>query len=31
VNRAEYCDLSPRQIVPRLADAGQYLASETTI
>lgn len=31
VNRAEYWDLSPHQIVPRLADAGQYLASEATI
>jgi len=31
VNRAEYGDLSPHQIVPRLADAGQYLASEATI
>jgi putative transposase len=31
VNAAEYRDLSPHQIVPRLADAGQYLASESTI
>ena len=31
VNAAEYRDLSPNQIVPRLADAGQYLASESTI
>ena len=31
VNAAEYRDLSPRQIVPRLADAGRYLASESTI
>jgi transposase InsO family protein len=27
----EYRDLSPRQIVPRLADAGVYLASEATL
>jgi transposase InsO family protein len=26
----EYRDLSPKQIVPRLADAGVYLASEST-
>jgi transposase InsO family protein len=31
VNSAAFCDLSPHQIVPRLADAGQYLASESTI
>lgn len=31
VNHAPYADLSPNQIVPRLADAGQYLASESTI
>jgi putative transposase len=31
VNRLPYADLSPHQIVPRLADAGQYLASESTI
>lgn len=31
VNSAPYCDLSPHQIVPRLADAGQYLASESTM
>jgi len=31
VNSATYCDLSPRQIVPRLADAGGYLASESTV
>jgi len=31
VNSATYCDLSPHQIVPRLADAGQYLASESTM
>ncbi len=29
-NDPEYRDLSPRQIVPRLADAGQYVASEST-
>ena len=29
-NAPEYRDLSPRQIVPRLADAGQYVASEST-
>ncbi len=31
VNSVEYCELSPNQIVPRLADAGRYLASEATI
>ena len=31
VNRVEYRDLSPKQIVPRLADRGEYLASESTI
>lgn len=31
VNTAEFRDLSPNQIVPRLADAGRYLASESTI
>ena len=31
VNSATYCDLSPHQIVPRLADAGCYLASESTV
>lgn len=31
VNSSEYRDLSPKQIVPRLADEGQYLASESTI
>ncbi len=31
VNCAAYRDLSPHQIVPRLADAGRYLASESTI
>lgn len=29
-NAPKYRDLSPRQIVPRLADAGQYVASEST-
>lgn len=27
----EFCDVSPHQIVPRLADQGQYLASESTL
>jgi transposase InsO family protein len=31
VNSPRFCDLSPHQIVPRLADAGQYLASESTM
>jgi putative transposase len=31
VNSAEFRDLSPKQIVPRLADRGQYLASEATV
>lgn len=30
-NAPEYRDLSPKQIVPRLADAGIYLASESTV
>ena len=29
-NRPEYRSLSPRQIVPLLADRGQYIASEST-
>ena len=29
-NRPEYRDLSPKQIVPRLADEGIYIASEST-
>ena len=29
-NQAEYCSLPPGQIVPRLADAGRYLASESS-
>ena len=31
VNSAPFRDLSPKQIVPRLADGGEYLASESTI
>lgn len=31
VNQPEFRDLSPKQIVPRLADLGIYLASESTI
>ena len=31
VNSPKYRDLSPNQIVPRLADEGEYLASESTI
>jgi transposase InsO family protein len=31
VNRPEYRDLSPKQIVPDLADKGTYLASESTM
>jgi IS30 family transposase len=31
VNRPAFADLSPQQIVPRLADQGEYLASESTI
>lgn len=31
VNAPAYCDLSPHQIVPQLADEGRYLASEATI
>ena len=30
-NAPEHRDLSPKQIVPRLADQGRYLASESTI
>jgi transposase InsO family protein len=29
-NTPEFRDLSPKQIVPRLADRGQYIASEST-
>jgi transposase InsO family protein len=31
VNSAEFRDLSPKQIVPILADRGTYLASESTV
>lgn len=31
VNAPEYRDLSPNQIVPRLADEGRYIGSEATI
>ena len=31
VNAPEHRDLSPKQIVPRLADQGRFLASESTI
>ncbi len=31
VNSPEFCDLSPKQIVPRLADQEIYVASESTI
>ena len=31
VNRPEFADRSPQQIVPRLADQGEYLASESTV
>ncbi len=31
VNSPEYRSLSPKQIVPRLADLGRYIASESTI
>ena len=31
VNSPAYRDLSPKQIVPRLADEGKYLASESTM
>lgn len=31
VNAPEHRDLSPKQIVPRLADEGRYLASESTL
>jgi len=30
VNKAEYADLAPSQIVPKLADQGKYIASEST-
>jgi putative transposase len=31
LNSAPYRDLSPKQVVPRLADQGRYLASESTM
>jgi putative transposase len=31
LNAPAYRDLSPKQIVPRLADQGQYIASESTM
>ena len=31
VNAPQYCDLSPNQIVPRLADDDLYVASEATM
>jgi len=31
VNSPEYRDLPPKQVVPRLADDGQYIGSESTI
>jgi putative transposase len=31
VNEPEYADLAPSQIVPRLADEGRYIASESTL
>ncbi len=31
VNSPEYRDLPPKQVVPRLADDGQYIASESTM
>lgn len=31
INSPEYRDLSPKQIVPKLADKGHYLASESTM
>ena len=31
VNSAEYADLAPSQVVPKLADEGRYIASESTI
>lgn len=29
-NSKQYCDMSPKQIVPKLADAGEYVASESS-
>jgi transposase InsO family protein len=31
MNSPENCDLSPNQLVPKLADQGQYVASESTM
>lgn len=31
VNSPEYRDLPPKQVVPRLADEGRYIGSESTI
>jgi putative transposase len=31
INSPEYRDLPPKQVVPRLADEGRYIASESTI
>lgn len=31
VNRPEFADQSPKQIVPQLADQGEYMASESTL
>ena len=31
VNSPDFADLTPHQIVPKLADQGQYIASESTI
>jgi putative transposase len=31
VNQSEYADMAPSQIVPALADKGEYIASESTI
>jgi putative transposase len=31
VNEPEYADLAPSQIVPKLADEGRYIASESTL
>ena len=31
VNSPKYADLAPSQIVPKLADEGNYIASESTI
>ncbi len=31
LNAPQYCDLSPNQLVPRLADEGRYVGSESTM